>query len=238
MRQTGPALAIAALTVTTLGVLWHLEPAFGGLRMDRLGIPRVGAVAPSALFLGLKLLLALLGAAMLRRLLVRLAVTNVGQGGTVGAMVGLVGATLVFDSAQAGQPLGLVVADGMFMILAGSRDGRRSGGSGRARSHLNTGAVRGAVSAATPPAEPEPPQPGGDAPVGRDGPSGANFRRGLPQRHRSRSRSHHWGPSIAGFRRRTTSSTIWKSRSSGRFGPPQAHGFLPWNSRPETSASS
>lgn len=105
------------------GVVWYLEPVFGGIRMDQLGIARAGAVLPSPVFLGLKLLLSMLGAYLMAQLFARFGVTGVAAGARFGAAVGLFSLTLWFDSAQAGQPLVLIVTDGLFVILVATAMG-------------------------------------------------------------------------------------------------------------------
>lgn len=105
------------------GVAWYLEPVLGGLRMDQLGVPRAGAVLPSPSFLFLKLLLALLGSYLMTRLLTGGRVVGFIDGARFGAMLGVVSATFAFDSAQAGQPLALILSDGLFMIVVASAMG-------------------------------------------------------------------------------------------------------------------
>ncbi len=62
----------------------------------------------------------MLGAYLLARLAARLGVTGFAAGARVGLAVGLVSVTLSFDSAQAGQPLILILTDGIFMVLVAS----------------------------------------------------------------------------------------------------------------------
>ncbi len=123
MERRPLILAATSLMTVAAGVVWYLEPLLGGLRMDQLGIPRAGAVLPSPVFLLLKLALALLAAVLMWRMLVALGVARFVDGARSGAVVGLIGATFAFDSAQAGQPLVLVLTDGVFMVLVASATG-------------------------------------------------------------------------------------------------------------------
>ena len=108
---------VTSIVAVAMGIAWYLEPAFGGLRMDQLGIPRTGPVAPSAAFLVINTTLALICVYFLQRMMARFRVHGWAQGASVGAVIGLIAAGLSFNSAQAGQPISLIGTDAIFMLL-------------------------------------------------------------------------------------------------------------------------